>query len=190
MDNDSLVERYKQGDKEAISAVEREYRSRVQARIKRFFPTEDDNQFVNKLTRQVFKKARRGELKHDNLQLWIYRIQKNLCIDHVRKRIVREKKAKKAEDMEKFNREEAIRLREDDVENELLRKESLVAIRSCLELIDEKRAEVLEARFFEGRKYKQIAKDLQIPIGTVKSRIFRAKEDLEEIMREKYPGIY
>ena len=52
-----------------------------------------------------------------------------------------------------------------------------------------KRAEVLKARFFDERTYKQIAKDLQIPLGTVKSRIFRAKKDLQEIMRVKYPDL-
>ena len=191
MDNDSLVERYKQGDKEAISAVKRKYRSRVHARIKIFFPTEDDNHFVNKLTREVFRNASRKKLKHDNLQGWIYTIQKNLCIDHVRRRKALDNKVEKAKRMEEHEQNEAIRLKEDDLHNKVqekwekkTRQEDLVALMSCLELLDEKRAEVLKARL-DGHTYKQIAKDLQIPMGTVKSRIFRATKDLREIMRGK-----
>jgi RNA polymerase sigma-70 factor (ECF subfamily) len=43
---------------------------------------------------------------------------------------------------------------------------------------------------YQGYKYKEIAEELQLPIGTVKSRIFFARKQLKLFIDEKYPGIW
>ena len=184
MDEKTLLERCKQGDREAISEVENRYRRRVRARIMRMFYW--DEHLVEDLTRQVFRKARRGKIRHSNLAGWIFTIQRNLCIDKLRKIAVAEKKQAKAL--------QAIKDQSDEEQGEfgdLFGSEKHKrALEVCMEMIDERRSEVLIMRLYGKYSYQRIADTLGVPLGTVKSRISRGKRDLRRIVAMKYPELF
>ena len=189
MDEKALLERCKQGDREAISEVENKYRRRVRSRIMRIFHW--DEHLVEDLTGQVFRKARRGKIRHSNLAGWIFTIQRNLCIDKLRKIAVAEKKQAKALQAIKDQSDE----KQDEFSNffgseEQERELKERALEVCMEMIDERRSEVLILRFEGEYSYQRIADTLGIPLGTVKSRIFRGKRDLRRIMKMKYPELF
>ena len=179
MDEKALLERCKQGDREAISEVENKYRRRVRARINQIFYW--DQHLVEDLTRQVFKKARRGKIRHSNLAGWIFTIQRNLCIDKLRKIAVAEKKQAKAL--------QAIKDQSDEEQGEFGSEKHKRALEVCMEMIDERRSEVLIMRLYGKYSYQRIADTLGVPLGTVKSRISRGKRDLRRILLDKYPEL-
>jgi RNA polymerase sigma-70 factor, ECF subfamily len=61
------------------------------------------------------------------------------------------------------------------LENEILEDEAKKTVRSALDKLDEKLREPIRLFYFEGRSYQEISSSLKIPIGTVMSRIARAK---------------
>jgi RNA polymerase sigma-70 factor (ECF subfamily) len=184
VDEKTLLERCKQGDREAISEVENNYRRRVRARIMRIFHW--DEHLVEDLTRQVFRKARRGKIRHSNLAGWIFTIQRNLCIDKLRKIAVAEKKQAKALQGIKDQTDE----KQNGVGDLFGNKRQQRALEICMEMIDERRSEVLIMRFVGKYSYQRMADTLDLPLGTVKSRIFRGKADLRRILRMKYPELF
>ena len=64
------------------------------------------------------------------------------------------------------------------------------ALEVCMEMIDERRSEVLIMRFEGKYSYQRIADTLGVPLGTVKSRISRGKQDLRKILTEKFPELF
>ena len=58
-----------------------------------------------------------------------------------------------------------------------------------MEMIDERRSEVLIMRLYGNYSYKRMADTLGVPLGTIKSRIFRGKRDLRRILLDKYPEL-
>jgi RNA polymerase sigma-70 factor (ECF subfamily) len=184
VDEKTLLERCKQGDREAISEVEHEYRRRVRARIVRIFHW--DQHLVEDLTGQVFRKARRGKIRHSNLAGWIFTIQRNLCIDKLRKIAVAEKKQAKALQDIKDQTDE----KENEFSNLFGNQKQHRALEVCMEMIDKRRSEVLIMRYEGKYSYQRMADTLEVPLGTVKSRIFRGKADLRKLLREKYPTLF
>jgi len=192
VDEKALLERCKQGDREAISEVENKYRRRVHARINRMFHW--DEHLVEDLTRQVFNKARRGKIRHSNLAGWIFTIQRNLCVDQLRKMATAEKKLTKALQAIKDQTDEkqgefGNLFGNEEQKRAFGKEEQKRALEVCMEMIDERRSEVLILRIEGEYSYQRIADTLGIPLGTVKSRISRGKNDLRKIATEKYPAL-
>jgi RNA polymerase sigma-70 factor (ECF subfamily) len=66
--------------------------------------------------------------------------------------------------------------------------EEIERLGRALDELEEDRRVVVVLRDLEGRSYQDIAEELEIPVGTVRSRLFRAREDLRELMRERRPS--
>ena len=70
-----------------------------------------------------------------------------------------------------------------DPEEIIIRKQRLVMIRSVLKKLSVKYRLMIELRYFEGLSYDQIAQELNIPLGTVKAQLFRAKQILFNLLQ-------
>lgn len=112
---------------------------------------------------------------------WIQSIAKNLLIDFKRKARI------EVQSIEELQ----TRHNDDDYEFEIqdngfssleivIREESHSELGYKLDLISEESSQILTLRFFEELKYEEIAKRLDMPLGTVKARLHRAKEELRE----------
>jgi len=73
-----------------------------------------------------------------------------------------------------------------DIEKELIRKEDGKSIRKAVDLLPDKYKDILILKFFEGQNYDSISDILQIPPGTVATRINRGKKQLKEILQKDY----
>ena len=116
---------------------------------------------------------------------WLYKIAANNAIDHLRKKRV-----------EALSLDRPVQTKDGEValeipdwshnpEEDLYRKRRAVTIGEAIESLPPKYREVIVLRHQQDRSYEEIAEQLRIPIGTVKARVFRARE----LLKKKLKGI-
>lgn len=178
-----LVMRAKNGEKQAFNSLVIRYQYRLRNLISRY--TSDPVEAMD-LTQEVFIKAYRAlpNFRSDSaFYTWIYRIAVNTVKNHLQKQdrrppdtdidiLVAEQFSKKT------------RLKElDSPEHQLLRDEIQATVTTVLESLPDDLREALVLREFEGLTYEEIADRMGCPIGTVRSRIFRAREAMDEKLK-------
>jgi RNA polymerase sigma-70 factor (ECF subfamily) len=124
---------------------------------------------------------------------WAYRITSNLCIDHLRraKRINGDELDESA-GMGVAPPQESGQLDLShcgDPSALLQRKEIRVAVHAALAELSDKHRTVLVLRELEGRSYDEIAEDMQCSKGTIMSRLFHARRNLQERLKKSLHGL-
>lgn len=107
---------------------------------------------------------------------WMYRVVANTCLDALRAR-------RPSVPMEEYS--DAAVSREGNPDEQAENSELGRGIRTAVEELSEKYRSVLVLKDMEGLKYEEVAEILSITPGTVKSRLFRAREKLRKILEEK-----
>jgi RNA polymerase sigma-70 factor (ECF subfamily) len=179
-----LVERVQRGDKQAFDLLVSKYQRKLGRLISRFVrdPAEAED-----VTQDAFIKAYRalpGFRGESAFYTWLYRIGINTAKNHLlaNKRRAPTSTPFDSDDMEAF--EEASLLREVSTpENELMSKQVVDVVQSSLQQLPEDLRSALTLREIEGLSYEEIASVMNCPVGTVRSRIFRAREAVAENLR-------
>lgn len=179
-----LVERVQRGDKHAFDLLVSKYQRKLGRLISRFVrdPAEAED-----VTQDAFIKAYRalpGFRGESAFYTWLYRIGINTAKNYLlaNKRRAPSTTPFDAEEAESF--EDAALLREVDTpENELMSKQVVDVVHSSLQQLPEDLRSALTLREIEGLSYEEIASVMNCPIGTVRSRIFRAREAVAENLR-------
>lgn len=184
-----LVERCKQDDIEAYEMLVERYRNKILNYVARYCGSAD----AEDLTQEVFIKAFvaikkfRGQC---SFQTWVFQIANNVCVDRFR-RVKRSRVA--------YSLDDPVETAEGEVEREIpdwswdpeavAQSHELQALvhKTLLTLSDKLRAVVI-LHDLEGVPYEEIAEMLQIPIGTVKSRLFNARVELRNKLRAYVEG--
>jgi len=179
-----LVERVQHGDKHAFDLLVTKYQRKLGRLISRFVRDPGDAQDV---TQDAFIKAYRalpGFRGESAFYTWLYRIGINTAKNHLlsNKRRPPTSTYFDAEDSESF--EEASLLQEISTpENELMSKQVVEVVQASLQQLPEDLRSALTLREIEGLSYEEIASVMNCPVGTVRSRIFRAREAVAENLR-------
>ncbi|MGC6481057.1 MAG: RNA polymerase sigma factor RpoE [Porticoccaceae bacterium] len=175
-----LVLRVQKGDKRAFDLLVLKYQYKLQAIVGRFIRDTDE---VADVTQEAFIKAYRALAKFrgdSQFYTWLYRIAINTAKNHLVSKSRRPANTDiDVEDAEQFaNNEKLI----DDAtpENSIMTDELAAIIKSALSALPEDLRTALTLREFEGMSYEDIAAIMDCPVGTVRSRIFRAREFLDE----------
>ena len=172
-----LVERAQRGDKHAFELLVAKYQRRLGRLISRFVRNAAE---AEDLTQEAFIKAYRAlpAFRGDSaFYTWLYRIGINTAKNHL---LAQGRKAPTstpfdAEEAEAF--EDASLLHEVATpENELMSKQVVEVVNASLQQLPEDLRTALTLREIEGLSYEEIAAVMNCPIGTVRSRIFRARE--------------
>lgn len=179
-----LVERVQRGDKHAFDLLVSKYQRKLGRLISRFVrdPAEAED-----VTQDAFIKAYRalpGFRGESAFYTWLYRIGINTAKNYLlaSKRRAPTSTSFDAEESESF--EEASLLREVNTpENELMSKQVVGVVQASLQQLPEDLRSALTLREIEGLSYEEIASVMNCPIGTVRSRIFRAREAIAENLR-------
>jgi RNA polymerase sigma factor (sigma-70 family) len=122
---------------------------------------------------------------------WLFKIAINNCIDHIRKK--RLKMLSIDDPIEhdgENNYSTNIRSTALDPEEQFIREQRLKLMRTVLNKLNLKYRLMIELRFFEELSYDEIAQELDIPLGTVKAQLFRAKEILFNILQQPGANAY
>ena len=179
-----LLLKAKEGNEDAFEEIIKLYQQKVCSTI--FYMVKNEN-IVEDLAQEVFIKVYRNIAKFNedsSLYTWIYRITMNTCFDQMKK----EKKITyistfvEQEDGEMEMQFEDEKQKLDEIVESKLRKETLIkAIKS---LPSEQRA-LIVLRDIQQFKYMEIAEMLKLNLGTVKSKISRARVNLKEILEKE-----
>ncbi|HEY3782465.1 MAG TPA: sigma-70 family RNA polymerase sigma factor [Fimbriimonadaceae bacterium] len=183
----ALVERCRNQDAEAFGKIVDAYQHRVFGFVRRMVSDQDEAADVSQ---EVFIRAYQGMVRFDgrsSLRTWLFRIAYNLCIDRSRKidRTPMETRIEAvAEDEQPMEFPDA----RWDPETMLMTDELVSMVDAALESMSEKLRSVLLLHDKEDMAYDEIAQTLNLPIGTVKSRLFLARNHLQQALSEYVQG--
>lgn len=180
-----LVEAHRRGDPDAVGALLGAYQRRIYAVCYRMLRDEHD---ARDLAQETMLKILAGLDSYDGrakLSTWVIRIAMNCCLSHLRKRRLRRHGS--LDDA----RARAPIAADDGGHGELPppagveqdERRRLVAL--CLRGLDPQMRAVLVLRDMQDLEYDQIAEVLSVPVGTVKSRLFRARLALRRAMESR-----
>jgi RNA polymerase sigma-70 factor, ECF subfamily len=179
-----LVARAQQGDQQAFNLLVVKYQRKLSRLLSRFIR---DQAEVEDVTQEAFIKAYRAlpAFRGDSaFYTWLYRIGINTAKNYLMAmgRRAPTSTEVEAEDAEGF--EEGEQLRDINTpESVLLSNEIAETVNSTIEQLPEELRRAIQMREIEGMSYEDIAQAMDCPIGTVRSRIFRAREAIAERLR-------
>ena len=138
------------------------------------------------LTQEVFIKVYNSLARYRSefkFSTWIYKIAHNAAIDHLRRHAVREQALTGSVDGDR--REVAIESRRLTPEQESERKERCSEIESVVQLLQASYRELIVLRHSHDLSYDEIADVTGLPLGTVKNRLFRARETMRDLLVQR-----
>ena len=179
-----LVARAQSGDKLAFGLLVEKYQRKLARLLSRFIR---DPAEVEDVTQEAFIKAYRAlpAFRGDSaFYTWLYRIGINTAKNYLMAmgRRAPTSTEVEAEDAEGFDEGEQLR----DIntpESLLLSNEIAETVNATIEKLPEELRTAIQMREIEGMSYEDIARAMDCPIGTVRSRIFRAREAIAEQLR-------
>lgn len=174
-----LVEKVQSGDKTAYDHLVRKYQHKIILLVNRYVKDPSEAQDI---AQEAFIKAYRalGNFRGDSaFYTWLYRIAintaKNYLVSRARRHTEFEVDVYEAEQVQNLPQLKGL----DTPERELLNDEIINAIQSAIDKLPEDMRVAIMLREFEGMSYEEIAQTMECPVGTVRSRIFRAREAID-----------
>lgn len=179
-----LVERAQKGDKKAFDVLVGKYRRKLERLLSRSIR---DPAEIEDVAQETFIKAYRAlpSFRGDSaFYTWLYRIGINTANNHLVSKGRRAPTSTEydAEEAESF--EDAVHLRDINTpESLLLSRQIGDTIHAAIDGLPDELRTAIVLRELEGHSYEEIAQMMDCPIGTVRSRIFRAREAVAERLR-------
>lgn len=181
--DEELVRRVQRGDVAAFDLLVRKYQHRISALIGRYVA---DWSEVQDVAQETFIRAYRaiGNFRGDaQFYTWLHRIAVNTAKNH----LVAHNRRPPTDDIDIDDAEQfdsGIRLRDSDTpERELMRQQLEQTVVRAVEALPEELRVAINLREVDGLSYEEIAERMGCPIGTVRSRIFRARDAIDRELR-------
>lgn len=180
--DEQLVVRVQQGDKRGFDLLVLKYQHKVMALVRRFVKDQAEAEDV---AQEAFIRAYRAinSFRGDSaFYTWLYRIAVNTAKNALDARKRRPGSDVDIDDVEDIAFSDNLRI-EENPETLLASEDMHRVIEETLALLPEELRRALMLREFDGLSYEDIAKIMDCPIGTVRSRIFRAREAIDTAIR-------
>jgi RNA polymerase sigma-70 factor (ECF subfamily) len=184
-----LVKRVQRGDKSAFDLLVRKYQHKVVKLVLRYVrnPAEAED-----IAQEAFIKAYRAlpQFRGDSaFYTWMYRI----AINTAKNSLASRDRSPIAYDLDLTDNEESHRVQTklqdpDTPEGLALTEEIRGIVNSAIEGLPEELKTAIVLRELDGLSYEEIAAAMECPVGTVRSRIFRAREAIDKRLREVFEG--
>lgn len=183
MSDEELVKRASKGDSRAFDLLVKKYQHRIFALISRYVRDQDE---VQDVAQEAFIKAWRAlpRFRGDSqFYTWLYRIAVNTAKNHLVARGRRPPNSDiDAEEAEQFISSGG--LHDSGTPESILMSQQLAeVIAEAIEALPSELRTAVTLREFEGLSYEDISVIMECPVGTVRSRIFRARDAIEQAMR-------
>ncbi len=172
------------GDQKAYAELMGRYRDSVYFMLLKMVNNKDD---ADDLTIEAFGKAFKRLSQYTPnyaFSTWLFKIASNNCIDFIRK-----KKMTTFSIDRTFENDEGGEMSMDikaeglNPEENMVKKQKVKHMRDVVEKLKPRYRILLEMRYFEELSYEEIAAKLDLPLGTVKAQLFRAREFLANILK-------
>jgi RNA polymerase sigma factor (sigma-70 family) len=177
-------------DQAAYSELLDRYRESVYFLLLKMINNKDD---AEDLTIEAFGKAFKNLAQYTPnyaFSTWLFRIATNNCIDFIRKKRTVTISLDRA-----FMNDEGgemtmdVRSETSDPEETYIKKQKSKLMRELVEKLKPRYRILIELRYFQELSYEEIAEQLDLPLGTVKAQLFRSREFLYNILRNKQDKI-
>lgn len=190
-DDTELIARAVAGEQLAFRQLERKYRGAITSLIRRMMHSHPND--VEDLVQETFIKAFQALASFNNefaFSTWLYKIASNHCIDFLRKKRLKA-----------FSIDQPIETKDGTVEYEIYddsttpdldihNRERTAIIVEAINNLPEKYRMVIKMRHEEDMDYQEIADKLEIPLGTVKAHLFRARAILYKKLKGQMVDLY
>lgn len=185
LEDDALVSEALAGREDSYSTLVDKYQKPLYFHIRKMIK---EVELVDDLVQEVFMKAFHNLNSYSNefaFSTWIYRIATNHTIDYLRKKKLQtlsidQPYTTKDGDMEIQLPDESF-----STDEPVMKKERKAIVQEAIDDLPEKYRLVIEMRHMEEKSYQEIAEILDLPLGTVKAHIFRARELLYKALIDK-----
>ncbi len=185
LEDDKWVQKAVSGSQEAYRELMNKYQKPLQYHVLKMVK---DQEQVEDLVQEAFMKAFKNLNSYNTdyaFSTWIYRITTNHTIDYLRKKklqttsIDEPRKTKDGElSMELPDQSHM-------ADRDIQRKQRKKIITKAIKNLPDKYRQVIEMRHLEELSYQEISEQLDLPLGTVKAHIFRAREMLYKSLKDK-----
>ena len=174
--DDLLARRCQRGDAQAWRTLVERYEMRLLYFVRRLV---DDERDAWDVLQQTWMSALKSIGRLDEpraLRTWLYRIARNEAINHLRRNGRR---------METSDSEAVENVVDDSADDEIGSAETAEQVHAALSRLSLRHREVLTLHFLEDASLEEIAEILEVPAGTVKSRLFYARAALREQLEQR-----
>lgn len=184
LEDDEFVDRAKEGDSAAYKDLMNKYQKPLYYHVLKMVKNHEQ---VEDLVQEAFVKAFENLSSYNKnyaFSTWLYRITTNHTIDYLRKK-----------KLKTVSMDEPIKTREGEMsmqisgkaetDRKIIKEQRSKIIKKAISDLPEKYRKVIEMRHLEELSYQKISEELDIPLGTVKAHIFRAREMLYKSLKDK-----
>lgn len=176
-----LIQKAQKGDTNAFGTLVASYEKFIFNVACKMFSNSED---VSDIAQEALIKAYKNIDKFDfnsSFSTWLYRITVNACIDEMRRRKGKESFSIDAEDEESGL---AVQIEDTSLgaEERVIQNETVSEVRAAIDKLSEEHKTVIILRDLQDMTYEQVAQTLDLSIGTVKSRLARARKSLKDII--------
>ena len=185
-----LVAKAKEGDQNAFSKLMARYRDSIFFMVLKMVHNRDD---AEDLTIEAFGKACNSISNYSAdyaFSTWLFKIATNNSIDFIRKKRLQTTSLDQTSTTDDGETTPiAVRDHAPDPEETVIKDQRAAKIREAIEQLSPKYRSLIELRYLDELSYEEIAEKLDLPLGTVKAQLFRAKDmlyNMLKITREKY----
>lgn len=178
------------GDQKAYAELMSRYKDSIYFMLLKMVNNRDD---ADDLTIEAFGKAFKNLHQYTPdyaFSTWLFKIATNNCIDFIRRK--RKMTFSIDQGLEGENGSEMqfeIKSPTLDPEERLIKQQKARLMRDVVEKLKPRYRRLVELRYFQERSYEEIATELQLPLGTVKAQLFRAREFLYQILKTEQEKI-
>jgi len=185
-DDFKQVRAFQAGDERAFEELVRRYQRQVANIV---YLTLGNRDAVEDLVQEVFIRVYRSLKKFEfdaSFYSWLYRITVNLCIDEIRRRRIRKTFSLQFFSEDHVEEKERPSRKIQTPSESLLESEKREVVLNALKRIAPMHRTVLVLREYENLSYDEIADVLKISVQAVKSRIFRAREEMRGLLKNYF----
>ena len=184
-----LVQNALVGDEKAFTRLLSRYRDSIYFMLLKMVNNRND---AEDLTLEAFGKAFKNLHQYSPtyaFSTWLFKIASNNCIDFLRRKkgsyIVIENNIDPVEN----NEAAKLKSKDPDPEEKLIRQQKAILLHHVVRKLKPRYRTLVELRYFREFSYEEIASELDLPLGTVKAQLFRAREMLFKLIENTDMGL-
>jgi RNA polymerase sigma-70 factor (ECF subfamily) len=184
-----VIRAREQGDQSAYAELMRHYQDTLYYIMLRMTSNPTD---AEDLTIEAFGRAFRNLNNYTSnyaFSTWLFKIAANNCIDFLRKnkrlQFTDQANAENDPDSDTSN----VPCDNPDPEEQIIEKQRILLMREVVEKMKPHYRKLVELRYFKEWSYEEISRELNLPLGTVKAKLFRSRDLLQQVLKSKLEHI-
>lgn len=177
-----LVQKALQGDEKAFARLLSRYKDTIYFMLLKMLNNRSD---AEDLTIEAFGKAFKNLHQYSPtyaFSTWLFKIASNNCIDFLRKRKGITISIESDDEHSEMSEVSRIKSKDLNPEEKLIRKQKAILLQKVVRRLKPHYQKLVELRYFREMSYEEIAEELNLPLGTVKAQLFRARQMLFKLI--------